>query len=99
MSKRSTPASTPKSELKVASVTAKVTKSPNEALALTNNIFLHPDDAKAIELPKEMSGALPVTNYVKIKNFIFNFQYPASRSFTVANYSLYHQNPSFGAIA
>jgi hypothetical protein len=83
-SKKSTPSSTPK-ESKTVSVTVKVNKSPNEALALTNNVFLHPDDAKALELPKELAGALPVSNYVKIKNFIYNFQYPFSTCFPFAD--------------
>jgi len=59
---------------KVKEIAVKVSKAPNEALALTNNVFLHPDDAKALE-----SGTGPA--YVEVtsstsppKTFIYNFQ-------------------------
>lgn len=50
-------------------LTLKVTKAPNEALALTNNVFVNASDFDSLHV------APPPNNYVKIKQYIFNIQY------------------------
>jgi hypothetical protein len=46
----------------------KVTKLPNDGLALTNKIFFNPADAKLFK--KENS----LGNYVQVKDFVFTFE-------------------------
>jgi vesicle-fusing ATPase len=53
-------------------LTLRATKAPNPQLALTNCVFVHPDDA-ALLTPK-ITNMAPANNYVKIKGWVFSFQ-------------------------
>lgn len=52
----------------VQKLSVKVTKLPNDSLALTNKIFFNPNDAKLFR--KENS----LGNYVQVKDFVFTFE-------------------------
>ncbi len=55
-----------------ASLALRVSKCPNSSLALTNCVFLHPDDAKTLTPTGETYT--PESNYLLLKNFVYSFR-------------------------
>jgi hypothetical protein len=65
----------PRETTKRISLSLKVASISNNSLALLNQIFLNPQDAKVFASHNSDHALLPQSNYVKVKDWVYIYGY------------------------